>query len=484
MDTTAVNPAYEIHHHGAIDGVTGSCHELRVNGRSVLVDCGLFQGQDQGPYGATADKPAIDFDIGALAAVIITHVHIDHMGRLPYLLAAGFEGPIYCSRASARLLPITLEDALKVGVTRDRDLIRSVVERVTSLLRPMAFNQWHTVFDGLSIRLQRAGHILGSAYVECDISAAEHGAQRVVFSGDLGAPDTPILPAPSPPERCDELVLESTYGDRLHEDRANRQQRLREVVEHALDNGGTVLIPAFSIGRTQELLYELEDLIHQHGQQRPWRDLQIILDSPLASRYTEVYSALRDLWDDEAQDRLQSGRHPLDFAQLMTIDSHAEHEKMVQFLAKTRHPALVIAASGMCAGGRVVNYLKALLSDPRHDVLFVGYQAPGTPGRAIQDYGPARPERKQPGWVELDGQRFEIHAQVRTIAGYSAHADQANLLDFVAGMATAPKRIRMVHGERSARQALAEALRAKLGAATEVVAHLNPEPKAMGAQPA
>lgn len=472
-----LQPTIEIRHHGAVHGVTGSCHELLFGQRSLLVDCGLFQGEDRGPYGASATTPAIDFDISAVEAVVITHVHIDHIGRLPYLLAAGFDAPIYCSHASARLLPITLEDALKVGVTRDHDLIRSVLERIKRLLRPIAFNHWQPVFDGLSIRLQRAGHILGSVYVECDLSNPKQTADqdteseswRVVFSGDLGAPDTPLLPAPSAPERCDELVLESTYGNRLHEDRAHRQQRLRQVVERALDNGGTVLIPAFSIGRTQELLYELEDLIHQHGQERPWRNLEIILDSPLASRYTAVYCELKALWDEEAQTRLHSGRHPLDFPQLMTIDSHADHENMVQFLAQTRHPALVIAASGMCAGGRVVNYLKALLGDPRHDILFVGYQAPGTPGRVIQDQASADVERDGRGWVELDGQRFDIHAQVVTIAGYSAHADQANLIDFVMGMPSRPKRIRLVHGEAEAKQALAAKLRDALGAGHQVL---------------
>jgi metallo-beta-lactamase family protein len=201
-------------------------------------------------------------------ALIVTHVHIDHIGRLPYLLAAGYRGPILCSVPSARLLPLVIEDALKVGFTRDRKLIERFLEEVHSRLVPLEYQTWHTLIDDerhhVRIRLQRAGHILGSAYVEVDIATPDNATTRIVFSGDLGAPNSPLLPAPNPPERADVLVLESTYGDRVHEDRSTRQARLKAAIDHALENNGTVVIPAFSIGRTQELLYELEDLIHTH----------------------------------------------------------------------------------------------------------------------------------------------------------------------------------------------------------------------------
>ncbi|MCG6941175.1 MAG: MBL fold metallo-hydrolase, partial [Thiohalocapsa sp.] len=234
--------------------------------------------------------------------------------------------------------------------------------------------------------------------------------------------------------------------------------RLRAVIEHALEDGGTVLIPAFSIGRTQELLYELEELFHAHGSsgaepREAWRELQVVLDSPLAADFTAGYRRLRAHWDAEAKQRVEAGRHPLAFEQLVTVDRHDDHLRMVNYLAHSRQPAVVIAASGMCAGGRVVNYLKALLGDARHDVLFVGYQAAGTPGRDIQRYGP------RGGYVVLDGERYDIRARVHTIGGYSAHADQRNLIDFVTGIPSPPREIRLVHGDAGAKAALAAALR-------------------------
>ena len=453
-----------ITHHGAVDGVTGSCHELTLSdGRSVLIDCGLFQGTETSSAGAGVDRLQIDFPIDQVQALVVTHVHIDHVGRIPYLLAAGFRGPILCSEASAELLPLVLEDALKVGVTRDRTLIDRVLGVIRQRIIALPYGQWHEIVTGspgLIARLQPAGHILGSAYVEFDVRQGGQ-RERILFSGDLGAPYTPLLPAPKPPYRADVVVLESTYGDRIHEDRRTRANRLQAILEHALANKGTVLIPAFSIGRTQELLYELEQIIHHDRTRRAapgiaWGDLDIIVDSPLAADFTAGYRRLRDHWDREAKRRLTAGRHPLAFDQVLTIADHGTHLQTVDYLVRTARPAIVIAASGMCAGGRIVNYLKAMLGDPRHDVLFVGYQAAGTPGRAIQTYGP------KGGYVDLDGQRIDIRAAVHTLGGYSAHADQKNLVDFVARMRVKPKRVILVHGDEQAKQSLATELRRRL----------------------
>ncbi|UZJ45316.1 MBL fold metallo-hydrolase [Marinimicrobium sp. C6131] len=440
-------------HHGGADGVTGSCHRYIAGpDHAVLIDCGLFQGQDA-DHIDSLEQHQIHFDLSAVFALIITHVHIDHIGRLPYLMAAGFKGPIYCSEPSAKLLPLVIEDALKIGFTRDARLINQFLDTVNQQLKPLPYRQWHTILDDeqrkIRIKLQRAGHILGSAYVEVDQLDKPSGqSHRTVFSGDLGAPYAPLLPAPRSPYKADTLIIESTYGNRIHESRKDRRLKLKAAIEHALKNDGTVIIPAFSIGRTQELLYELEDLIYRGGE--TWQKMEIIVDSPLAAKFTQVYRELKPFWDAEAQKRLKAGRHPLSFDNLYTVNSHEEHLQTVDYLAKTGRPAIVLAASGMAAGGRVVNYLKAMLGDERHQVLFVGYQAHGTPGRTIQQYGPTH------GWVELDGERRTIRAGVTTIGGYSAHADQNDLVHFVKRMKQWPSTIRLVHGDREARETLKE----------------------------
>ncbi|WP_312678768.1 MBL fold metallo-hydrolase [Stutzerimonas nitrititolerans] len=568
----------QIEHHGAKDGVTGSCHQLDMNATtSLLVDCGLFQGDDASiPSGEGGSRLPIDFPLDTIKALVVTHVHIDHVGRIPYLLAAGFAGPILCSEASAKLLPIVLEDAFKLSFSRDQQRIERYIDIVESRLVALPYQHWFTLVDtdelNARIRLQRAGHIIGSAYVEIDLNYPQVGeSKRIVFSGDLGAPHAPFLMPPQPPERADILVLESTYGDRIHEDRQTRRQRLEAVIEQALQDQGTVLIPAFSIGRTQELLYELEEIIHTRSvgastlantppsetvpassasvgasllanstTDRPplatemsatpipplsteeraapilplpsekransdhlplpsgeragvrgrgtmpeneitaesaevrgetagdtpatnWPELPIILDSPLASRFTAAYRELKPFWNQEARDRLQSGRRPLSFEQLVTIDSHSDHQRIVNHLTQTARPAIVIAGGGMCSGGRIVNYLKAMLGDKRHNVLFVGYQSKGTSGHAIQTYGP------KGGYVNLDGERIDIRAGISSIGGYSAHADQNGLVDFVTGMQQWPTEIRVVHGEQQAKQALAAQLRKQYGRSNRVL---------------
>lgn len=452
-----------IAHHGAVQGVTGSCHELEIDStNSVLIDCGLFQGAETAPGGARFNRQEIDFPIDKIQALLVTHCHIDHVGRIPYLLAAGFSGSIYCSEPTAELLPLVLKDAVKIGFTKNQSLIKKFLQRLTNNIIPVPYGQWQKVplnnseHTQLSIRFQRAGHILGSAYIECEVQNGEQKT-RCVFSGDLGGPFTPLLPSPESPDQADILVLESTYGDKNHDNQEHRKDQLKQIIEHCLKNRGVVLIPAFSIGRTQELLYELEEIIFRSKPKNGdsdvnWTDLEIIVDSPLANQFTEVYKKLRPYWDAEAKVKTHAGRHPLSFEQLTTIDSHQDHLNTIDYLQKSAKPCVVLAASGMCSGGRMVNYIKALIEDPRTDIVFVGYQAQGTPGRVIQRYGPTN------GYVEYDHQRYTINAGVYTLSGYSAHAGQDALIQFVKGIRKKPAEIRIIHGDDDAKARLKQVL--------------------------
>lgn len=451
-------------HHGGTRGVTGSCHRLHLDPAiSVLIDCGLEQGVDVAPG---AESSALGFDVSGVKALIITHVHLDHVGRIPALLAAGFRGPILCSEPSAKLLPLVLEDAYKLGISSEPAHVAQYLDRLNALIVPIPFERWHVVVDRpghrCRVRLQRAGHLLGSAYVECDLDLQGINT-RVVFSGDLGAPGNPLLRAVQPPERADVLVLESTYGDRLHAERSDRLKQLEVAIERALTDSGTILIPAFSLGRTQELLYEIEDILHRkallgNSSGLPgddafnWSQLPIILDSPLAQRISQAYRELHSYWRDEAKARLSAGRDPLGFKQLICVDTHARHQQVVNYLKSTGRPAIVIAGNGMCSAGRIVNYLKAMLGDARHEVMFVGYQAKGTPGARIQAV-------ENGAEVELDGEGYEVRAKVMTLAGYSGHADQAGLMQFALEGEVPAGRVILVHGEPRAKLALLEALR-------------------------
>jgi metallo-beta-lactamase family protein len=447
----------EVLHHGAITGVTGSCHQYISETANLLIDCGLFQGKE-----ADKDLAHFPFDITRLDALIITHGHIDHIGRIPWLIAAGFRGPIYCTKPTAALLPVILHDALEIHIRQDAALVDSVTKRIKNQIIGIDYDAWFTPESQASsaqphatvrtrLRFQQAGHILGSAYVEID-----HDNHRTVFSGDLGSPGAVFVEPPCSPERADTLVIETTYGDKHHTHRSAREQFLARLINKALEDNGTLLIPAFSLGRTQELLSIIENLLHNG--KLSWNSdnypdtqgnaLPIILDSPLASELTEVYRSLADYWPEEIAERKTHGRRPLAFENLITVESHSEHTRLVKRLAKTEQPAIVIAASGMCQGGRIVNYLKSLLPLHSTDVLFAGYQARGTLGNQLQSAKPGSS-------VWIDQHPVTVNCKVYSISGFSAHADQADLLKFIEGIATPPAEIRLVHGDQHAKNTFA-----------------------------
>lgn len=442
-------------HHGAKTGVTGSCHQLTTNKGKILIDCGLFQGDEVRPLD-------IDFDVHDIDALILTHAHIDHIGRLPWLLAAGFSAPIYCTSATAKLVPLMLDDGLRLQLGLARRDRQRILKLIASLTIPVGYHTWTSVNRDSDvvgeIRFQPAGHILGSSYVEVKLPTKE----VVVFSGDLGPSNTPLLTDPRSPENADLLVIESTYGDATHETIIERADRLKALINRSLRDGGAILIPAFSVGRTQELLFDIESIIAtqlEEFEKREWSKVPIILDSPMAVKVTEQYRTFKSLWSQEAKSRLKTGRHPLAFEQCFTIDSHKEHQVLVNRLKQSGEPAIVVAASGMCAGGRILNYLEALLPDHKTDVILAGYQADGTLGRELQQGSCA---------VMIGNKSVEVNAKIHTMSGYSAHADQTDLLKFIAGIPTKPQEVRIVHGDAKAQEALAKEIEVR-GLAERVV---------------
>ncbi len=421
-------------HHGGKDTVTGSCHELVLKGGSLLVDCGQFQGRDAKPLD-------IDFPVEQVQALVVTHAHIDHIGRIPWLLAAGFKGPIYCTAATAELMPLMLDDGLRLHLEMQRAYRQQVLNTIHRLIVPLEYGVWHplTQFEqSYRIRFNPAGHILGSAFIEFELPNQE----VVVFSGDLGPCDTPLLPDPISPPRADILFLESTYGNKQHESIAQRSQRLQRIIERSLVDGGSIIIPAFSVGRTQELLFDIEQLIHASQLDG---DIPIILDSPMAQEVTRSYQRFKQLWGSEAKARLDAHRHPLEFEQCITVEDYRSHQKLVNRLASTGEASIIVAASGMCQGGRVMSYLQALLPDKRTDVIFSGYQAEGTLGRLLQEGARS---------VDIDDQPVKVNAQIHSMSGYSAHADKSDLIRFVSGIKHKPKQIHLIHGEQESKRSL------------------------------
>jgi metallo-beta-lactamase family protein len=416
----------KISHLGAKTCVTGSCHLIQTNPGStdsinILVDCGTAYGDD----------PTLPFDQfpvppNKINYLFLTHAHIDHIGRVPDLIDAGFRGEIICTHATRELLLPMLRDAMSFSSRTEKD-----VHRLENLIDDLAWgfelHETFTLKQGITFKLSNAGHILGSCFILFHFPIPQAGDYRVIFSGDLGCKDTPILPDPDTPDACDLLIMECTYGNRNHPDREGRIEVLRNLLKKALADKGIIYIPAFSLGRTQELLYELDRI----GPKIP-----VFVDSPLGLAITKIYSNLSDFWDEEAKELKEMGDHPFDFKGLYAVEKYQDHKKLLDI----KGPAIIIAGSGMCTGGRIVDHLKYGLEDPANDIFFVGYQAKGTPGRKMI-------EKKIP-----------VKAGIHTLTAYSAHADQQMLVDWVRSMPVPPGEIRLVHGEDDARRALASLL--------------------------
>lgn len=441
-----------VNFHGAAGEVTGSLHLVEAVGRRILLDCGLIQGS---PEAEARNFAPFDFDPVGIDALILSHAHIDHVGRVPRLTMAGFRGPIFAQQATADLLPIMLLDSAALQASdaeranrrrppgRPRAMplyTREDVRASLAQLRPLAYGERTAILDGVEIALRDAGHILGSSIVELWADG-----RTLVFSGDLGPAGTPILRDPEPVRQADLLLLESTYGDRNHRDRLDTVRELGGILEQAWREGGNVLIPAFAVGRTQELLYWFARHWDDWGMQR-WR---IYLDSPMAARVVQVYDRHHALFDAQAREVWRGTPNPFRLPNLRVTQTADES----MAINRIHGGAIVIAGNGMASGGRILHHLRQQLGRRETHVVFVGYQAQGTLGRRLVDG--AR-------WVRIHGRDIRVNAQRHTVGGLSAHADQQALLAWYAGF-DAPPPVALVHGEDLAREALAGELHARHG---------------------
>ncbi|MBQ4258463.1 MAG: MBL fold metallo-hydrolase [Clostridia bacterium] len=427
---------------GAAHEVTGSCTLVSACGKRFLVDCGMEQGKD---LFENAELPVAP---GSIDFILLTHAHIDHSGKIPELVARGYSAPVYATGATHELCKIMLMDSAHIAeqeaVWRNRKAKRSGKElyvppytvqdaqKALTLFRPCSYEKTVSPANGISVRFIDAGHLLGSASIE--ITAEENGGKTtVVFSGDVGNIDRPLINDPVSPKKADYLVIESTYGDRLHGERSDYVSQLVHVLQDTFDRGGNVVIPAFAVGRTQELLYLLRivkerGLIHGHG------DFPVYVDSPLAVSATEIYSGeMEEYYDPEAIELLSNGINPIKFPGLRVAVTSEESIRINQ----DPEPKVILSASGMCEAGRIRHHLKHNLWRKESTVLFVGYQTEGTLGRLLIDGVKD---------IKLFGEEIKVNAAIEQMDGISGHADRDMLLSWIGGFETKPKRVFVNHG--------------------------------------
>jgi len=439
---------------GAAAEVTGSCHILHVGGRQILLDCGLIQGSRKDEE---RNRDPFPFDASKIEAVVLSHAHLDHCGRLPLLVKRGFRGPVFAQEAGCELVAILLADAAHLAERdaeyRTRKTGKKVKplytlaegEQVIRQLRGQKYRNPFKVIKGVKVCFRDAGHILGSCVVE--LWAEENGVERkIVFSGDLGQYDTPILKDPEPIDQADVVLMESTYGGRRHRDREETIRELGEILTAPRSNRGNILIPAFSIGRSQEIMYQLG----KHYDEWDLGRFRIFLDSPMAIETSKVYWHYTHLYDEEATRlRFENGGMPL--LPNLTL-SRTPDESMA--INRLRSGVIVIAGSGMCNGGRIIHHLKHNLEHEDTQVLITGYQANGSLGRRLVNGESS---------VRIHGKTIPVRATVHTVGGLSAHGDQDDLVRWYESMTNRPP-VYLVHGEADSQQAFRDYLSTRTGA--------------------
>jgi len=448
---------------GAAGTVTGSQHLIEANGKKILLDCGLFQGKRKESFELNRGSLCRGDEIDAL---VLSHAHIDHSGRIPCLVRNGFSGDIFCTSATRDLCAVMLMDSAFIQEKDVEYVNRRRAKKGQRLFEPLYtradaarsleqfvglnYRRPRELFPGIRLTLVDAGHMLGSAHVVLDIDDRDTGkSRRLVFSGDIGRPDIPIIRDPQPlVEGADILIMESTYGDRLHPPYPDSEKELERIVTETVTRGGTLLIPAFAVGRTQQLVYALHRL-HSAG---AIPDLPIFVDSPLGTETTEVFRLHPEVFDAEIREFLLSDddNNPFGFGRLQYTRT-VEESKALNGL---KVPAIIISSSGMLEGGRILHHLRNRIGDPRTTLLMTSWQAPNTLGRKLV-------ENQSP--VRIFGEEFEVRARVEVLTGFSGHADRDGLVDFVRVMEKKPERTFIVHGEAESSANLAQILRAELG---------------------
>ena len=463
----------QIQFHGAVRTVTGSQHLLTINGSRILLDCGLYQGSRKESYQRNQNLP---FDAASIDKLILSHAHIDHSGNIPNLVKSGFKGDIICTYPTRDLCAIMLRDSAKIqgydiqylNKKRARqnlppiEPIYDMQDAIESLKQfvGIGYNRPYQILPGIQLTFYDAGHILGSAIIVLDIKDEETKQDiRLVFSGDLGRPDRPILNDPSPIDSADILLIESTYGNREHADLDEASDKLERIINDTCKRGGKVIVPAFAVGRTQELVYRLHQLVEARDIPA---DLPIYVDSPLAVDATSIYRLHPEAYDEEVARFLLENHtgDPFGFGMMQYTRSTTQSKE----LNHLRQPAVIISASGMAEAGRILHHLKNNIEDPRNTILIVGWQAPHTLGRRIVDREPE---------VKIFGETYQLNAEVATINGFSAHADRSELLDWASKLKSSPKHTFIVHGEEESSFALAEGLQNKLGFGNVTVPELG-----------